>query len=216
MEVGRRRGHKCMGFWQRRHRVSALPLGHRDGELPWSKGFRLGPRQCAVLRPAQPSGREGWRHQHQRHLVEPGREVGWQPIAAAYCREQHLPTAEHSQHVAFVGAGLGTVAPVDGARGAQSSEALRGARAGAPPSMHAAAEFAPDGGRAAGAAGAGVCATARREREVGVAAAPFRRGGRGLVRLVTERNGLLRRRRGTWDGRSWSDVRSMFLYTDYA
>ena len=155
--------------------ASALRLGHRDGELPWSKGFRLGPHQCAVLRPAQPFGREGWRHQHQRHAVEPGGEVGRQPIAAAHRREQHLPAAEHGQHVAFVGAGLGTVAPVDGAGGAQASEALRGARAGAPPAMHAAAELAPDGRRAAGAAGAGACATARREREVGVAAALFRR-----------------------------------------
>ena len=179
-----------MGFWQRGRIASALRLGHRDGELPWSKGFRLGPHQRAVLRPAQSFGREGWRHQHQRHAVEPGREVGWQPIAAAHRREQHLPAAEHGQHVAFVGAGLGTVAPVDGAGGAQASEALRGARAGAPPAMHAATELAPDGGRAAGAAGAGACATARREREVGVAAALFRRGGRGLVRLVLGPNGL--------------------------
>ena len=183
-------GYRCMGFWQRGRIASALRLGHRDGEPPWSKGFRLGPHQRAVLRPAQPFGREGWRHQHQRHAVQPGRELGRQPIAAAHRREQHLPAAEDSQHVAFVGAGLGTVAPVDGAGGAQASEALRGARAGAPPAMHAAAEFAPDGRRAAGAAGAGARATARREREVGVAAALFRRGGRGLVRLVTGRNGL--------------------------
>ena len=72
-----------------------------------------------------------------------------------------------------------TVAAVDGAACAQAGEALRGARAGAPPAMHAAAELAPDGRRTAGTAGAGACATAWREREVGVAAALFRRGGRG-------------------------------------
>jgi hypothetical protein len=172
--------------------ASALRLGHRDGEPPWSKGFRLGPHQRAVLRPAQSFGREGWRHQRQRHAVEPGREVGWQLIAAAHRREQHLPAAEHGQHVAFVGAGPGTVAPVDGAGGAQASEARRGARPGAPPAMHAATEFAPDGRRAAGAAGAGARATARREREIWVAAALFRCGGRGRVRLVTGRNGPCR------------------------
>ena len=208
-------GFWCMGFWQR-FRHPALRLGHRDGELPWCKGFCLGPHQRAVLRPAQSVGREGWRHQHRRHAVQPGGEVGRQPVAAAHRREQHLPAAEHGQHVAFVGAGLGHCSAVDGAGGAQASEALRGARAGAPPAMHAAAELAPDGRRAAGAAGAGARATARRKREVGVAAALFRRR-RARARSGWLRGGMGRDcddAGGTWKGRSWPYVfAGMFLNT---
>ena len=118
-------------------------------------------------------------------------KLGRQPVAATRHLEQHLTAVEHGEHVAIVGTGFGAVAAVDGARLAQAGEALRGARSGAPPAMHAATELSPDGRCTARTAGASASATAWREHEIGIAAALFHPGRRGnRVRPVLRRTEL--------------------------
>jgi hypothetical protein len=190
--TGNRRHFWCMGFWRRNCRDARQRgrLGGCDPQLPWCEGVRLGPHQRAILRPAQSAGPERRRHQRQRRAVKQGGQIGRQPVAAAHRLQQHLPATEDSEHVADVGAGLRAVAPVYGAGSAQAGEAFGGAWSGAPPAMHAAAKLAPDGRRTAWATRAGTGATARREPEVGIAAALFFRNLCGPVRLVTGGNGL--------------------------
>jgi hypothetical protein len=185
------RGFWCMGFCQRFRLPPSCRLGRRDCELPWCEGLRLGPQQRAIVCPAQSVGPVGRWHQDRRHAIQPGGQLGRQPVAATHRLEQHLTAVEHGEHVAIVGTGFGVIAAVDGARLAQAGEALRGARSGASPAMHAAAPLSPDRRRTARTAGAGEGATAWRECEVGVAPALFRPGWCGnRIRPVLPRNEL--------------------------
>jgi hypothetical protein len=162
---------RCMGFRRQHDRVPPSLPGRSDGELPWCKGFCLRLQHSAVLRPAQPAGWPGRRQQFWDHAFQPGGELRRQPVGVADRVDYHSRAPGQGEDTAIQGAGLGAVVPVDGAGRAQSGQAFLGARAGAAAAMHAAAEFSPDGRSTAGAAGAGAGATARREPEVGIAAA---------------------------------------------
>ena len=178
-EAGEHLHRWCMGCWQRLCRGAARwPLGQRDRQPPGCQGCCLRACRRAVLHPAQPPGWPGRRHQLGGLAIQPGPQLGRQPVMVTDRLRCHLPAVAQGEHMAIVGADVAAVVPVDGAGGAQTREALLGAGAGAPPAMHAAAELAADRRGAAGSAGPGAGATARCQREVGVA--PARRVG--LVR----------------------------------